>query len=268
MPLISHEMPLDLINDPGFHVNDYTYALLHKLIEDVEYYHAIKVNREDGHAIYLDNSCYELGASLDNKLLADWVFRLQPQLFMLPDVMGNKQETIHRSTEFIDQYGDDLLGTAMAVIQGSTFDEMVECYRFFRDYRFWNGLSIQSIAIPFVFSWVEKAPHQQSAERLKLLRYMHEHKIIDNNRWHHLLGTWQAFEFGLYHDYKWIKSIDTSNPVMAAIDGIRYEEHGLLTKPLATFDKSYHMKKSDIDMELLHYNCKVFRNIVNGGNND
>jgi hypothetical protein len=261
-------MPLDLIMDPGFHINDYTYALLHKLIEDENYYNAIKANREDGHAVYLDNSCYELGASLDNRLLANWVFRLKPTLFMLPDVLGNKDETIKRSTEFLEQYGDDLLDTSMAVIQGSTFDEMVECYRYFRDYRFWHGGSIRYIAIPFVFSWVDKVVHQQAAERIRLLRHLDHYKIVDLNRWHHLLGTWQAFEFGLYHDYKWIKSIDTSNPVMAAIDGVRYEEHGLSTKPLSTFDKTYNMKKSDIDMDLLHYNCNVFRSIVNGGSAD
>ena len=55
---------------------------------------------------------------------------------------------------------------------------------------------------------------------------------------------------------------------MAAIDGVQYEEFGLTTKPLSTFDKVYDMKKSDIDMNLLQYNCNVFRKIVNGGNND
>ena len=34
MPLITHEMPLDLMLDPGHEINDYLYVLLHKLIED------------------------------------------------------------------------------------------------------------------------------------------------------------------------------------------------------------------------------------------
>ncbi len=40
-------------------------------------------------------------------------------------------------------------------------------------------------------------------------------------------------EFGWYRGFKFIESIDTSNPVMAALEGIRYTNSGLIEKPKA-----------------------------------
>ena len=47
----------------------------------------------------------------------------------------------------------------------------------------------------------------------------------------HLLGCSIPQEFGWYDNNPRIESIDTSNPIMAALEGIEYEEHGLNTKP-------------------------------------
>ena len=79
-----------------------------------------------------------------------------------------------------------------------------------------------------------------------------------------MLGTWWACEFSSYRDYQWIRSIDTSNPIMAAIDNNKYSDVGVIGKPKATFDSSYRMNISDIDMDLLYYNVNMFKEIVNG----
>jgi hypothetical protein len=51
---------------------------------------------------------------------------------------------------------------------------------------------------------------------------------------------------------------------MAAIDGNAYEAYGIDEKPKATFDSAYHLKESDIDMDMLYSNVGKFRRIVNG----
>ena len=43
----------------------------------------------------------------------------------------------------------------------------------------------------------------------------------------HLLGCSIPQEFGWYDNHPRIESIDTSNPVMAALDGIKYNNKGL-----------------------------------------
>jgi hypothetical protein len=265
MKLISHELPLDLMVKHEYEINDYTYVLLHKLIEDEAYAAAVMDIRKTDplRLIYLDNSCYELGASLDNKLLKLWSDKASADIVILPDVLGNRGQTLSRTFEYLDEYPQAAV-YGMAVAQGSNPDELIDCYAELRDYRSEFDHPIEMIAIPFVFSWIERDPGKQSAERIRLLRLMDSHRIIDRNRRHHLLGTWQAQEFLQYRNYGWVWSIDTSNPIMAAIDGTPYGPVGLDSKPKATFDSSYHLKGGDIDMDLLYSNVNMFRRIVNG----
>lgn len=261
--LISHEIPLALIDEHQDKVSDYMYVLLHKMIEDPVYAQKAYDYKKAGHKLYLDNSCFELGASLDNDLLYEYCEKLNPDVVILPDVLGDKNATIKRTFDFLDRY-PHVGNYGMAVAQGSTRSELMECYATFRDYRNEEEHDIFMLGFPFVFSWVDRDPASQTAARIELLRFMHDNSIIDKNRCHHLLGTWQANEFSRYRDYDWIHSIDTSNPVMAAIDGSRYSDMGLFQKPKATFDSAYHLTERDIDMFLLYNNVETFRRIVNG----
>lgn len=262
--LVAHETPLHIMQSKDhFKINDYTYVLLHKLIEDPEYYEVVKkINETRLHPIYLDNSCFELGASLSNDLLYEWTTKIVPSVVILPDTLGNKKATIEQTKEFLNEH-PDTTHYGMAVIQGSSPEEMIECYQEFRDIKI-EGEEIFMIAIPFVYSWAEKDPIVQANERIKLLHRMNDTRVVDKYRKHHLLGTWWAGEFAYYREYDWVYSVDTSNPVMAAIDGNKYSSAGVIGKPKATFDKVYHMKKGDIDMDLLYHNVNVFKEILNG----
>ena len=263
--LISHEIPLALIDDHQDKISDYMYVLLHKMLEDPVY--AKKAldykNKKNGRMVYLDNSCYELGASLDCALLYEWCEKLNPDIVVLPDVLGNADGTLQQTYDFLDRY-PHVATYGMAVAQGDSPRELIDCYASMRDFRTVDDQYIEMLGIPFVFSWVEKDAAKQAAERINLLELMDSRRIIDRNRRHHLLGTWQANEFRNYRDYWWIYSIDTSNPIMAAIDGDDYTNIGLFHKPKATFDSVYDLTERDINMERLYNNVKKFRSIVNG----
>lgn len=265
MKLISHELPLDLMVKYESKINNYTYVLLHKLIEDEEYASTVMSIRKNNanRIIYLDNSCYELGAALDNKLLSQWSHKLSVDIVILPDVLGDGDQTLKRTFEYLDEH-PAAASYGMAVIQGSSPEEMLNCYAELRDYRSEFDQHIEMIGIPFVFNWIDRDPTAQSNERIRLLQLLDEFRIIDRNRRHHLLGTWQAREFHHYRKYGWIWSVDTSNPIMAAIDGNAYETYGVHEKPKATFDSAYRLKEGDINMDLLYNNVNKFRSIVNG----
>lgn len=262
MPLISHEIPPALIENYQDQVSDYMFALLHKLIDSTEYFRLVTEYRDAGGVVFLDNSCFELGASLDNDLLYKTYDIVRPDIVILPDVLGNADATVERTLAFIKEH-PDVIDHAMAVPQGSSFDELIECYKLFRDFRL-GSQSFAMIGIPFVYPWLEKEPYFQANERIRLLNFMDREGIIDRDRKHHLLGTWQAREFAEYSRYNWIYSLDTSNPVMAAIDGDRYGPRGINEKPRANLDSSWHLTEEDIDMDLLMHNVKTFREIVNG----
>ena len=266
MTYISHEIPRCLIDEHQDFISDYQFVLLHKILEDKDYAEMVCEFAGCGEFTYLDNSCFELGESLDNDILYDWYERLEPNYVVLPDVLGDKKRTLERSLEFANDY--PITSThAMPVIQGSTPDEMIECYNAFIEYgeeKAGGGQLWPIIGIPFVYSWQDKDPTLQANERIKLLEKMDRECIRKEYR-HHLLGTWQAREFAHYRDYDWIHSIDTSNPVMSALDGTIYAGiHGLTQKPKSTFDTVYDMKEEDINLDLLYYNVDTFRQIVTG----
>ena len=257
MTYISHEIPRCLIDEHQDFISDYQFVLLHKILEDKDYAEMVCEFAGCGEFTYLDNSCFELGESLDNDILYEWFTRLEPDYVVLPDVLGDKKRTLERSFEFVDAYPDTVIH-GMPVIQGSTPDEMIECYNEFMKFGF------PIIGIPFVYSWIDKDPTLQANGRIKLLEKM-DKECINKNLKHHLLGTWQAREFAHYRNYKWIHSIDTSNPVMSALDGTPYAGiHGLTQKPKSTFDSVYDMKEEDINLDLLYYNVDTFREIVTG----
>jgi len=97
------------------------------------------------------------------------------------------------------------------------------------------------------------------------LHYLLHNEIIDTTKPHHLLGCGLPQEFSSYRDYTWIDSVDTSNPVVAGLKGIRYNgEKGLEDKPS---QKLFTMINQEVDNESLEkilYNIECFRAICNG----
>ena len=79
----------------------------------------------------------------------------------------------------------------------------------------------------------------------------------------HLLGCAVPQEFGWYHNIPCIESIDTSNPVMAALEGTRYTLGGLAQKPKANMNDYFYMLNNQVDYELLEDNLSTFRMINN-----
>jgi hypothetical protein len=254
LPLISHEIPHSLAraeHDGDYHINDYLFILLHRYIEDPIYRDI--VDSYDGFTI-LDNSCYELGSALSNDLIADYVERIKPDVFVLPDVLGNMAETIDRSLRFLEGY-PELESKAMAVIQGNTPEEFKECYEWFDE----NCPTLAMIGIPFCFNWAFKinmTPVQHAMERVDLIYMLLNECVIRKTTKHHLLGTWWAPEFSYYHEQKWIYSVDTSNPIAAAIGGDRYP---IEWKPKIKFDEFVDMDLKEINIDDIIYNVNVFK---------
>ena len=68
-------------------------------------------------------------------------------------------------------------------------------------------------------------------------------------------------EFGWYKDLPYIESLDTSNPVMAGVEGIEYSKNGLYIKPTSNMNTVFENKKLNVD--LIKYNVAMFKQINN-----
>ena len=61
---------------------------------------------------------------------------------------------------------------------------------------------------------------------------------------------------------KCIESIDTSNPVMAALEGITYSDTGLDTKPKANMNDFFDIDFRKVDYLNVIHNVRKFKEIV------
>ncbi len=65
------------------------------------------------------------------------------------------------------------------------------------------------------------------------------------------LGCQVPQEFSWYKDMPFIETIDTSNPIMATLDGIQYGHNGLTEKPKS--DMNHNFYTTDLDYNLLEF---------------
>jgi hypothetical protein len=63
-----------------------------------------------------------------------------------------------------------------------------------------------------------------------------------------------------------IESIDTSNPIMAGLEGTTYQEYGLLKKPKLAIDETMKYTRDNIDgslIDTIFLNTKKFKTLNN-----
>jgi len=225
---IAHEAPLSIF-DQVQELTDYDYALVHLFEENEEYFNKFVEARDKGREIILDNSIFELGTAWDSDRFAYWVEKLKPTWYIVPDVLDNKDATVDSFDSFVEKY-PNLPGKRIAVAQGSTYEELVECYEYLAYHH-----KVDKIAMSFNHPFfqdmgLENKYFNMMAGRQYTIARMIEENVINKNKPHHLLGCGLPQEFEQYVSYDWIDSIDTSNPVMHGIKGIRYFDNGLNDK--------------------------------------
>ena len=260
---IAHEAPLSIF-DKVQAVTDYDYALVHLFEENEEYYNTFVKAKENGREVLLDNSIFELGTAFDGDVYADWIVKLKPDWYIVPDVLDNASATIDSFDRFISTYAG-LPGQIIAVAQGSTYDELVACYRYMA-----NDSRVDKIALSFnhPFFQTMQPPlgnkyYRMMRGRQKAIADMLRDGVIDTSKPHHLLGCGLPQEFEEYKDHKWIDSMDTSNPVIHGMKGIRYNDYGLSNKESVKLFTLINENVVD-NWKEIEYNIKMFRTFCNG----
>ena len=71
-----------------------------------------------------------------------------------------------------------------------------------------------------------------------------------------MIGYW-------YKGIDCIESIDTSNPIMAALEETKYTDAGLFEKPKANMNSHFKINIKDINLDILKHNIKSFKKINN-----
>ena len=256
---VSHEVPRCLLYDSE-NFNDYDYALVHLLEEDETYREYFLEARDKGRYIILDNSLHELGVAFNDAGLLKWVEELRPNEFIIPDVWEDRDASVVNARKWASIELPEGV-EKVAVVQAQTIHEAATCYQTYKD------LGYQKIAFSYGASYYnDVVPHPnkdlgKALGRLSVISALYKTKVISQNDRIHLLGCAVPQEFGWYKGYECIESIDTSNPVMAALERERYNLWGLDKKPKANMNDYYYMLEEEVNWELLTDNLTKFRYI-------
>jgi hypothetical protein len=241
---IFHETPVQLL-PYSWGYNDGDYCLVHLLPINPAYRDFYFKSVEYGRHVLLDTSVFELGESFDPDEYAHWINRLRPTEYIIPDVLEDTSGTCLSMDNFLSKYSD-LPGRKIGVVQGRTYEEIVNCYKFVApkvdkvaisfDYSYYQeNYSTTQIKVPgYMFNLETNKWTKFALGRVKLLNDLYNDDVLDVSKPHHLLGASVPWEFSLYAENdlsEYIETIDTSNPIVAGILGKKYEpNYGLSEK--------------------------------------
>lgn len=263
MALISHEVPLDLLNE-SLKFNDYHYCLPH-LLKNKQYHKFYKDARERGDLIIMDNGLFE-GVSHTEEDLVERINDIEPDIFIVPDAWNDPHTTVKNAKKWIDYYVDKIPSTTnlMAVVQAKTVSDAMLTYSKFVELGF-DHIALNHSGI----FYKELYPHQNELlslmmGRIKFMSILPGLKGFSKDIHHHLLGATLPNEFSYYKgkEHNFIKTIDTSNPVIYGLKHGKYPDEVLLDKPKEKLEVYFDQKLSDQQISDVLYNVKHFRTLL------
>ena len=256
---ISHEVPFCLL-EKSREFNDYDYCLPHLMDESEEYRNFFYESKKMGRYIVMDNSLHELGEAYNTARLLLWIDEIKPDEFIVPDVWEDYAASIRNAKQWAKVELPEGV-TKVAVVQAKSIYEAGLCVQAYRDFGY------KKIAFSYGAEYYhEVCPHPNKDLGKAIGRYMvisqlyNTKTLLPNDRVH-LLGTASPIEFGMYKNMPFIESIDTSNPIMAAIDAMVYTKMGLDRKPMANMNNFQDIDIDEINLGSINYNVEMFRKI-------
>ena len=155
--------------------------------------------------------------------------------------------------------------TKVAVVQAKDYYEAMQCYSILQMQGY------KKIAFSYGADWyADEFPHPnplvgKMMGRIMTISKMYKKGIIGESDRVHLLGCALPQEFGYYADFPFIESIDTSNPIIHGLQGVKYNSLGLLNKESIKIDKIEKEINTDVLYDINH-NLIQFKKFIQDGN--
>jgi len=150
----------------------------------------------------------------------------------------------------------------MAVCQGKDMGELITTYQTLVDLGYKHiAFNHSSIAYKNEYSGEMPTLKAQMYGRMEFIRKLVANGIIKETYYHHLLGCSLPQEFMTYNNWKFIKSVDTSNPILVGAEGVRYTDSGITFKPKDKLEH-YFEKNLDSKIEDIKFNVQKFKSFI------
>ena len=261
---ISHELPLSLMHH-AYKWNDYDYCLPHLIDQYDQYRIFFQKSRLDKRFIIMDNGLFE-GVTHTTEDLLEKINLIRPNIFVVPDAWNDSSTTLVNAKSWINEIKPTLPKEVnlMAVCQGNDMFELLTTYQTLVDMGYTHIAFNHSSA-----AYIKEYPSEmlklkaQMYGRMEFIRRLVAHNMIRKDIHHHLLGCSLPQEFMSYGDWKFIKSVDTSNPILVGAEGKRYNDSGINWKPEHKLEHYFEMNLED-KIEDIKFNVERFKSFIKG----
>jgi hypothetical protein len=211
--------------------------------------------------IIMDNGLFENVIHTTEDLLAK-INLIRPSIFIVPDAWNDATTTLVNAKSWMLNYKNRLPEgiELMAVLQGKDMSELVTSYQTLVDMGY-KHIAFNHSSIAYQVIGLDEPLKNQMYGRMELIRRLVQTGTIVKTNYHHLLGCSLPQEFMAYGDYKFIKSVDTSNPILVGAEGHRYEDNGIDWKPTNKLEYYFEEDLSG-KIEDIIFNVQKFKNYV------
>jgi hypothetical protein len=258
---ISHELPLGLMKF-AYKWNDYDYCLPHLIDQYPEYKEFFEYSRTHQRFIIMDNGLFE-GVVHTTEDLLNKIELIRPNVFIVPDEWNDSAATLRNAKSWVINFKENLPEgvNLMAVCQGKDMTELMTTYQTLIDLGYTHiAFNHSSIAYQKEYDGMD---HLKAAMygRMEFIRKLVATSSIRKDVYHHLLGCSLPQEFMSYKDWGFIKSVDTSNPILVGAEGVRYTSSGLTFKPKEKLEHYFKMNLED-KLEDIIFNVNKFKSFI------
>ena len=259
---VSHELPLSLMQN-AYQWNDYDYCLPHLIDKYIQYRTFFEQSRSDKRFIIMDNGLFE-GVEHTTDDLFEKINLVRPNVFVVPDAWNDANRTLVNAKSWVINFKPNLPKEVelMAVCQGQDIAELTRVYNTLVDLGY-KYIAINHSSIAYEKEYEQNMPKlkKQMYGRMEFLRRLVEKDVIRKDIHHHLLGCSLPQEFMSYNNWSWIKTVDTSNPILVGAEGKRYTDSGITWKPENKLEHYFEMNLEE-QMEDITFNVNKFKSYV------
>ena len=258
---ISHELPLSLMHN-AYKWNDYDYCLPHLIDKYDQYRIFFQKSRLDKRFIIMDNGLFE-GVNHTTEDLLDKINLVRPNIFVVPDAWNDANTTLVNAKSWMINYKKGLPEgvNLMAVCQGKDMTELITTYQTLVDLGYTHiAFNHSSIAYQQEYTGMDSLKAAMYG-RMEFIRKLVANGSIRKDFYHHLLGCSLPQEFMSYSDWSFVKSVDTSNPILVGAEGEKYTNSGMTWKPKEKLEHYFEMNL-DSKIEDIIFNVNKFRSFI------
>jgi hypothetical protein len=260
---ISHELPLGLMKY-AYKWNDYDYCLPHLIDQYPEYKEFFEYSKTQRRFIIMDNGLFE-GVVHTTEDLLEKIDLIRPNIFIVPDAWNDSNTTLVNAKSWMINYKQHIPEgvNLMAVCQGQDMSELITTYQTLVDLGYTHiAFNHSSIAYQKEYTGMDHLKASMYG-RMEFIRRLVQSGTIRKTHYHHLLGCSLPQEFMSYDDWSFIKSVDTSNPILVGAEDKRYSDSGLTWKPKEKLEY-YFEKDLSGQIEDIIFNVNRFRSFIKG----